>query len=149
MKPALFLMLFLLPLFLHADDQIKPGEEHPRTYTVGKFAKEIGVDPVTDELVCLKFNYRSSSMIDAEDKDGRQGTIYARDSGESIDVVIPPEGLAWFRRVPTSANWDINNVKSFLVYARVRVDTSGRAFVRLVGTEIKHDDLAGDSIFWH
>jgi hypothetical protein len=38
-------------------------------------------------------------------------------------------------------------VKSYVVYARIKVDHSGNATVRLVGTEIKHD-LDGDSIVW-
>jgi hypothetical protein len=148
MKTQLLISLIVLvSMTLRADEPIKPGEENFKTYTPDKFAKEIGVDPVDNMLVRIKFNYRSSLVIDAE-KTGRQGTIESRDGVESVDVVIPTEGLAWFGKIPTSVSEDAINVKSFIVYARVKVDTAGTPFVRLVGNEINHDDFKGDTIIW-
>ncbi len=154
MKPALFLFICLLPLFLRADDTIQPGDEDPPTLTPDKFVKEYGVAPKDGILVKLKFDSRGEDVIDAEEKDCRQAAISSRyqddaHPGGNVDVIIPPEALSWFRHIPTSVSDDTINVKTFIVYGRTQVDKEGRIYVKLVGNEIQHNDIGPSTIIWH
>jgi len=146
MKTALTCCIALLLLAIAASAQII---ENLQTYTPKEFIEYVSVQPTDGLMLRIKFNYRGPELIDAEEKGCRQGSVFVRGSAESITVVVPPEGLAWFVRVPTSINYSTINVKSFLACGKVEVDAKGRAFLRLIGTEVKHDDLDGDSIIWH
>ena len=147
-KPFLPLALCVC-LLARADTPIKPGEENPQTYTLDKFAKEIAASRVEGKLVRLKFDFRSSDLTKGLDG-GKDGTIFSASTGDSLEVLVPPEGTDWFRRIPISGDYNSSNPRTFLVYGIVIVDSRGRPFVQLVGTEVRHDDLgAGDVIFWH
>jgi hypothetical protein len=67
-----------------------------------------------------------------------------------MDVQVPPAGLAWFQHVNifNYQVYEVVSARTYTVYARVKVGSSGKAEVRLVGLEVKHD-LDGDSIIWN
>ncbi len=149
LKALIVVLILLAPFTARTEEPLKPGEENAHTYTVDKFADEIGTEPAEDELVRIRFNYRSNKLDDADDKESKQGTVYAKNSGKGLEVVIPPDGLGWFQQIPVQINYREVNIKSFVVFARVRTDTSGKVMVRLVGNQLQHDDFKGDSVVWH
>ena len=146
MKTALIYCIALLLLAKSASAQII---ENLQTYTPDQFTKYIAAQPTDGFMLRIKFNYRGSVLIDAEEKGCRQGSVFMRGSPDSVTVIVPAEGMNWFARVPTSINFSTINVKSFLACAKVEVDAHGIPHLRLIGTEIKHDDFEGDSIVWH
>jgi hypothetical protein len=149
MKILLLLSMMVLAFGIaRADDPIKQGDENPKTYSIDKFSTEVGVTPVQDQLVCIKFNYRSSDVVDG-DNGQKTGTLASKEPGHTLDVVIPPDGILWFKKLPASVDPAVTNIKSLIVYARVTVDTDGKAVVRVVGNEVLHDDFKGDIIVWH
>jgi hypothetical protein len=146
MKTALIYCVALLSLVKTTTAQII---ENLQTYTPAEFTKYVCGQPMGGFMLRLKFNYRGFELTDAEEKGCREGTVFVRGSADSVTVIVPPEGVSWFARVPCSIDAGAFNVKSFLAYGKVEVDAKGRVLLRLVGTEIKHDDLEGDSIIWH
>jgi len=103
------------------------------------------------QLVRLKFNYRLAEITAARNSGGKIGFAEARDNyGINVRLEIPAEGVEWFARVKTynPAIYDDLAAKSYIAYGRVAVGKNGKVTIRLVGTEIKHDDFDGDSVAW-
>jgi hypothetical protein len=102
------------------------------------------------QLVRIKFNYRLAQISDARNTGAKIGFAEARDNfGINVRLEIPAEGVEWFERVKTytPAIYDDLSAKSYLAYGRIALGKKG-VTIRLVGTEIKHDDFDGDSIIW-
>ena len=144
---AILVCLALASVAVQADDVVGMNDENPKTYTLDKFKKEIGLTPVKDQLIRLKFEYRTPNFSDGP-HGSKQGTVEARKGWSSLQVNIPADGLAWFSKVPTLVNYDSLNVKSFTVYARVTIPAEGQPTIRLVGNEITRD-LTKETIVWH
>jgi len=103
------------------------------------------------QLVRIKFNYRLAEITDARNTGAKIGFAEARDNfGLNVRLEIPAEGVEWFERVKTytPAIYDDLAAKSYIAYGRVAIGKNGHVTIRLVGTEIKHDDFDGDSIAW-
>lgn len=146
MKTALMCCIALLLLAKSASAQII---ENLQTFTPNQFTKFVGMEPADGFMLRIKFNYRGPELIDAKEKGCRQGSVFVRGSSDTVTVIVPPEGIYWFAHVPTAVDFNTINVKSFLAYAKVEVDKDGRPCLRLIGTEVKHDDFEGDSVVWH
>ena len=138
--------LVMIPSLCLCDDAVlKSGESNAKAYTLEKFNKEINPSPVDGVLVRLKFESRSEYL---RDYDGgfKSSRIHSLNYS-GVDVLLPKEGLTWFKKIPIDIDWNIPNPKQYTVYGRVRINSDGSPVVQLVGNEIKHD-LKGDSIFW-
>ena len=153
--PALWVALALTVTSGIAQEKLKLDEANSvKSYTPAQFLKEVAGDPHDGTLVRIKFNGRTPTLS-AGPHGTKIGTVENRDihgyteSTSVMDVEVPPAGLPWFQHVNVY-NYQVYDrlaVKTYVVYGRVKVDAAGKATVRLVGLEIKHD-LDGDSIVW-
>jgi len=158
--PTLLLALLLTTLPSVAQEKLTPDESNSiRTFTPAQFNKEESADPKDGELVRIRFNGRGDSLSNGRDGTKR-GRLIARSTGNDyyidsptngIDVIIPDAAMEWFQHVAiyTYQAYDRVAIKSYVVYGRVKVTRNGQPAVLLVGTEIKHDDIDGDSIVWN
>jgi hypothetical protein len=154
--PVMFIALAVSALPSVAQEKLTSDESNSiHTYTPAQYMKEVAADPHDGTLVRIKFNGRSPKLSDGPDGT-RLGSLQARDmshynyeTAPLLEVQIPPAGLRWFQHVAVFSytSFDQLAVKSYVVYGRIKVDHSGNASVRLIGTEIKHD-LDGDTIVW-
>jgi hypothetical protein len=154
--PSLLIALALSAMPCIAQEKLAPDEaDSVRTYTPGQFMKEVAADPHDGTLVRIKFNGRSTTL--SKGPGGTKiGHVESRDMNNNrdffseMDVQVPPAGLAWFQHVNifNYQVYEVVSARTYTVYARVKVGSSGKAEVRLVGLEVKHD-LDGDSIIWN
>jgi hypothetical protein len=116
----------------------------------------MAADPKDGTLVRIKFNGRTATLSNGPDGtkvgylESRDPNFYNNGSTYQLAAQVPAAGLQWFQHVGIFVydTFDKVTLKSYVVYGRVKVDASGAASIRLVGTEIKHD-LDGDSIVWN
>jgi hypothetical protein len=146
----IFLALFIAAIPSLAQEPVTSDDSSSlRTYTPAQFAKEVSANPKDGALIRIKFNGRDSAL--SSTRDGmKRATLVDREPGPDLTVLVPTAGLEWLQHVEifTSKQYEMLAVKSYLAYARVKVDASGKTSVVLVGTEIKHD-LDGDTIVWN
>jgi hypothetical protein len=151
--PAFILSILVAPLFATSSfAQVKlQGDEGNgvKTYYPSELVKKSS-DFHDGELVRLRFNYREPQITDGKEDGSKVGYVEARDQfGLQLKLLIPFEGAEWFDHVRTysSAIYNDLNAKSYVVYGRVSTGKGGLS-LRLIGTEIKHDDIDGDSVIW-
>jgi hypothetical protein len=154
--PSILLALSLTAISGIAQEKLTSDQSNSiHTYTPTQYMKEVAADPHDGDIVRLKFNGRAATLSNGPDGtrtgylESREATTYYYQTSPQIEVQIPKEGLPWFQHVNvfSYASFDRLAVKSYVVYGKIKVDRSGKASVRLIGTEIKHD-LDGDTINW-
>jgi hypothetical protein len=154
--PSLLFALSLTAISCIAQEKLTSDQSNSiHTYTPTQYMKQVAADPHDGDIVRLKFNGRAAALTNGPDGtrigylESREATTYYYETSPRIEVQVPKEGLPWFQHVNvfSYASFDRLAVKSYVVYGKIKVDHSGKASVRLVGTEIKHD-LDGDSIVW-
>jgi hypothetical protein len=121
-----------------------------KTYSPTEIAQKT-VDLQNGQLVRIKFNYRLPQITAAHNTGAKIGYAAARDNYDiTARLEIPAAGVEWFDRVKTynPSIYDDLAAKSYIAYGRVAIGKNGAITIRLVGTEIKHDDFDGDSISW-
>jgi hypothetical protein len=105
------------------------------------------------KIVRLKFNYRSSVVEKLKEGGGLSGTLSIWQSNAyvtrpqksgNVKVTVPPEGVAWFMKIPTT----YDSRSTLVVIARI-TKASGEAYpqAELLGREIK-TDLKGSKVLW-
>lgn len=147
---ALAAALAALITFARADVEI-PREEAATLKSMDLEDIEKKAHELEGKIVRLKFNYRGTSAAKSADG-GLKGSLHIYVSSlatnravskfGSIEVTVPPEGAAWFTKIPTN-----ESRATILVIARlVKGRYSGLA-AELLGREIK-TDLKGSRIIW-
>ncbi len=152
----MLLALAVTALSCVAQEKLTSDESNSiHTYTPTQYIKQVEANPQDGMIVRIKFNGRAPSLSNGPDGtkvghlEGRDMSNYNYEVETGLAVEIPPAGFPWFQHLAvfTWQTFDRLAIKSYIVYGRVKVGSSGKASVRLLGTEIKHD-LDGDSIDW-
>lgn len=151
MKPSILLALLTSFLFAsaRADEPITREEAATlKSYDLDKL--EAIIVQLENKVVRLKFNYRRPDVD--RTKDGvvggtlafwRYSTAAAGSTYKSgfMDVVVPPAGMEWFMKLPTT-----ESRASLFVIARIHKDEDGH-YAHILGREVK-TDLKGSRVVW-
>lgn len=104
---------------------------------------------ISSDLVKVKFTYRLPDTLRLEN-DKLQGTIMYQTTNVTTGAVktgtmvaiVPPEGRAWFMKLPTATN----SRRPLLVYGKVKIVENVPQF-EMLGREVKNT-LKGPAIVW-